>query len=63
MKLLRGRARALVVGGVLAAAGAGYAHFVGCSTGSCPLTSSVWRMALYGFLVGVLAGWPPRAAD
>jgi len=53
----------MVVGGVLAAAGAGYAHFVGCSTGSCPLTSSVWRMALYGFLVGVLAGWPPRAAD
>jgi len=59
-KLSRSHLRTLLAGGVGAALGAAYAHFVGCSTGSCPLTSSVWRAALYGLAVGAIAGWPGR---
>jgi hypothetical protein len=46
----------------LAAAGVGaaYAHFVGCRTGTCPITSSAWRASLYGASVGVVAAWPAR---
>lgn len=44
-----------------AAAGALYAHFVGCRTGTCPLTSNVWSAGLYGAFVGAVAGWPARA--
>lgn len=57
--------------GVLAGASAGalYAHFVGCRTGTCPLTSSPWSAGLYGALVGAVVGWPaargrePASAD
>jgi xanthine/uracil permease len=31
-----------------------YYYFVGCSTGTCPITSNPWRMTLYGSLLGVL---------
>ncbi len=44
-----------------ATAGALYAHFVGCRTGTCPITSSVWSAGLYGALIGGFAGWPARA--
>lgn len=43
-----------------ASAGALYAHFIGCRSGTCPLTSSVWSAGLYGGLVGGVAGWPTR---
>lgn len=52
--------RTAVSAGLGAAAGAAYAHFVGCKTGTCPITSSVWTASLYGAAVGALAGWPPR---
>lgn len=35
------------------AAGFAYYKFVGCSTGSCPLTSNPWITTLYGMAVGV----------
>jgi hypothetical protein len=47
-----------VLGAVAAAA---YAYFVGCRTGTCPITSSVWSASLYGAFVGAVAGWPGRA--
>lgn len=51
-----------LVGAVLGASLAGaYAWFIGCKTGTCPLTSSVWTAALYGTFVGAVAGWPARA--
>jgi xanthine/uracil permease len=31
-----------------------YYYFVGCSTGTCPITSNPWRMTLYGSLLGML---------
>jgi hypothetical protein len=46
-----------LLGGSLAAA---YAHFVGCKTGTCPITSSVWTASLYGLGIGALVGWPDR---
>ncbi len=60
-RLARSRLRlplAVVAG---AAAGAAYSHFIGCRTGTCPITSNVWIASLYGAFVGGLAGWPPRA--
>jgi hypothetical protein len=50
-----------VVGAVIGAGAAGaYAWFVGCETGTCPLTSNVWTATLYGGVVGAVAGWPAR---
>ena len=41
----------VVVGGGL---GFGYYKFVGCSTGTCPLTSNPFISTLYGMVVGAL---------
>lgn len=49
---------AAALGALLAGA---YAHFVGCRTGTCLITSSVWTAALYGGIVGAIAGWPGRS--
>jgi hypothetical protein len=39
-----------------AAGGALYANFIGCHTGTCAITSSVWKSALFfGFTGGVVA--------
>jgi hypothetical protein len=49
-------------GGALAGAAlmAAYAHFIGCRTGTCLLTSNVWIASIYGAVVGALVGWPGR---
>jgi hypothetical protein len=47
------------LGAVLGAAGgAAYAHFVGCHTGTCPLTSNVWTAGLFFGFTGALVGAP-----
>jgi hypothetical protein len=47
----------MVLGVVLgAAAGYAYYRFVGCSSGTCPLTSSPLISTLYGAAVGALFG-------
>jgi hypothetical protein len=44
-----------------AAAGAAYAYFVGCRTGTCLLTSNVWTAAaFFGFTGAVVAAPGPR---
>jgi hypothetical protein len=43
----------LIVGGV-AAVGAVVGYFGQCSSGTCPLTSTWWRGALYGAFIGLL---------
>jgi uncharacterized protein DUF6132 len=43
-----------------AGVGAAWSHFVGCKTGTCPITSNVWVAALYGGGVGLLLGMPSR---
>jgi hypothetical protein len=55
------RTIALAVAG--ASCAAAYAHFVGCRTGTCPLTSNVWTASLYGGAVGALLGWPARERE
>jgi DMSO/TMAO reductase YedYZ heme-binding membrane subunit len=45
----------LVIGAVLGAVG-GYAYyyFIGCQSGSCPLTSDPVKMTLYGIFFGIV---------
>lgn len=42
--------------GILIGAAAGYLyyHFIGCTTGSCPITSKPLNSTLYGALMGGL---------
>lgn len=44
-----------IIGGVLGGIG-GYAyyHFVGCSNGSCAITSKPLNSTLYGIFIGIL---------
>ncbi len=46
--------------GMGATLGGLYAHFIGCRTGTCPITSSVRNASLYGGFVGRVIGWPRR---
>lgn len=57
----RSHARTAVVGLLGASVAAAYAYFIGCRTGTCPITSNVWTASLYGTVVGGLVGWPVRA--
>jgi len=50
----------MVLGG--AALGALMGYFGQCSSGTCPLTSTWWRGALYGGLLGLLAALSNRSA-
>ena len=31
-----------------------YYHFVGCNSGSCPITSNPWSSVFYGSLIGII---------
>ena len=45
----------LIIGAVLGAfAGFAYYYFVGCSTGSCPLTSNPYLMTIWGVFFGTV---------
>lgn len=41
----------ITVGGLL---GYGLYRFIGCSTGSCPITSNPWISTIYGAVLGLL---------
>jgi hypothetical protein len=56
----RSHLRTLAGAALGVAVAAGYAYFVGCRTGTCPLTSSVWTASAYGAIVGAFAAWPAR---
>lgn len=43
-----------------AALGAGVGYFGQCTSGTCPLTSTWWRGALYGACLGLLWSLGPR---
>jgi hypothetical protein len=49
-----------LLGAALGALGGGlYAHFIGCRTGTCALTSNVWTASLFFGLAGAVALLPP----
>ena len=50
----------LIYSGVGATLGFAYYYFIGCRTGSCPITSNPMISTLYGFLVGIVAGFDTR---
>jgi len=59
--ILRRHARTALGFAAGAIGGALYAHFVGCRTGTCPLTSSVWSAGLFFGVTGAIVGMPgPR---
>lgn len=41
-------------------AGFAYYFFIGCTSGSCPITSSPYVSTAYGVLMGTVAGWSPK---
>lgn len=55
---LRAHWRTLLGVAVGAALGGGYAYFVGCRTGTCPLTGNVWTAAAFFGFTGGVVGFP-----
>ncbi len=45
-----------------AALGAGLGYFGQCTSGTCPLTSTWWRGALYGSAIGLLFAFNSRSS-
>ena len=43
--------------------GYGYYYFIGCRTGSCPLTGNPLITTMYGVLLGVVFGWDSRQKE
>ncbi len=62
-RLARGHWRTALGAALGAGGGAAYAHFIGCHTGTCPLTSNAWTAALFFGFAGGLVGWPARGAE
>lgn len=52
VKMLVRRGLPVVIG---AAAGFAYYTFIGCTGGSCPITSNPWVSTAYGGLIGFVA--------
>ena len=46
-----------------AAGGAAYAHFIGCHTGTCAITSSVWTAASFFGFTGAVVAHPSPPTD
>ena len=46
--------------GLGALVGYGYYYFIGCNTGSCPITSSPVVSTLYGGLIGLVFVFPSK---
>ncbi len=42
-----------LIGGI---AGFAYYKFIGCATGTCPITSNPWSSTIYGMLMGTMIG-------
>jgi hypothetical protein len=54
------RGGSLLLGGAI---GFAYYHFIGCVSGTCPITSNPYISTAYGALIGlILAGGRPKKA-
>jgi len=47
----------IVAGGIV---GFAYYSFIGCRSGTCPITSNPTTSILYGAVVGLLFAWPSK---
>ena len=54
--------RFLLFIGAGAAIGAALGYFGQCTSGTCPLTSTWWRGALYGTVLGLIMAFSGRAS-
>ena len=45
----------IIIGGVV---GFGWQRFVGCRTGTCPITSNPYISTLYGAMMGLMLSGP-----
>ncbi len=54
--------RILLFIGVGAAIGAAFGYFGQCTSGTCPLTSTWWRGALYGTGLGLILAFSGRSS-
>ncbi len=46
-----------------AVAGFAYYYFIGCASGSCPITSNPYISTAYGALVGIVGGWQTKKKE
>lgn len=60
---LRPHWRTLAGAAIGAGGGALYAHFVGCHTGTCAITSSAWTAALFFGFTGAVVSMPGPTKD
>lgn len=50
-----------VIGG--AALGYAYYYFIGCNSGSCPITSNPYVSTFYGGLMGLIISFPSKKKE
>ena len=50
----------VVAGAIL---GYSYYHFIGCSSGTCPITSNPFISTAYGAFVGLIFAFPTKKKD
>lgn len=51
----------MLSGGVVGAfLGYLYYYYIGCNSGTCPITSSALTSSAYGTLIGVVFMWPEK---
>jgi xanthine/uracil permease len=48
----------ILVGGI---AGWAFWYYIGCESGTCPITSNPYRSMAYGAIMGLLLFWPERS--
>lgn len=60
MKNLLKRSLTVLAGGLL---GFAYYYFIGCNSGSCPITSNPYISTIYGAVVGLILTIPSKKSD
>lgn len=50
----------IVSGAIGALLGYAYYYFIGCNSGSCPLTSNWYVTTIYGLIAGIIVGFPSK---
>lgn len=50
----------ILSGAIGALLGYAYYYFIGCNSGSCPLTSNWYVTTLYGLVAGIILGLPTK---